>query len=149
MIVDRLENAHLYAGLSEKIEKAFEILNDKSLAEKEDGRYEVHGDNLFYIVQRYQTKTIDKAGFEAHRKYIDIQVLLQGRETIGYAPTDELTVNIPYKEDVLFYETPENYTEIKLSKGMFAIFYPSDAHMPSCQLDGPSSVHKVVVKVKV
>lgn len=149
MIVDEIENAYLYAGLSDKIERAFKILRDKDLAKKANGRYDVD-DDLYYLVQRYVTKPIERTRFEAHKEHIDIQFLLKGQEAIGYAPTRKLTANTPYdrEKDVTRYESPENFTEIKLCKGMFCIFYPGDAHKACCQFNGPSDVHKVVIKAK-
>ena len=43
MIVDKIQNAHLYTCCDDRLAKAFEILKDKSLAEKPDGKYEVDG----------------------------------------------------------------------------------------------------------
>lgn len=52
MITDKIENAHLYAGLSEKFSRAFEVLKNTNFAEKENGRYDIDGDNIYYFVQR-------------------------------------------------------------------------------------------------
>ena len=150
MIIDKIENAKLYTGLSESIAKGLEIIQDKSLFEKEDGKYEIDGDNLFILVQRYATKDKEEMLFEAHKNYIDIQAIIDGEETIGYALTETLKVVQPYKPDVTKYADPPVFTEVKLAKGMFAIFYPDDAHKPCYDYRaGKSNVHKVVVKVKI
>jgi len=151
MIADKIQNAHLYLCLSENIAKALEILEGKSLAEKEPGDYHIDGDRLYYLVRHYTTKPVDEAKFETHQKYIDVQFVAKGSEIIGYAPADELTIQTPYnkEKDVTKYQTPRNFTEIKLSAGMFCIFFPTDGHMPTCQWNGPAAVHKVVVKVKL
>jgi len=149
MIVDKIENANLYKGLSENLDKGLELLKDPTIAEKEAGKYEVDGDNLFYMIQIYETKTKEEMLFEAHKDYIDIQAVLDGAETIGYAPTDELEIEIPYKPDVMKCKDPEIFTETKLARGLFAIFFPNDAHKPCYQYNGPGSVHKLVVKVKI
>jgi YhcH/YjgK/YiaL family protein len=87
--------------------------------------------------------------FEAHKDYIDIQAIIDGEETIGYALTETLEVVEPYKPDVVKCSDPDIFTEVKLAKGMFAIFYPDDAHKPCYDYrDGKSNVHKLVVKVK-
>jgi len=151
MIVDKIENADVYVKLSGAITKALEILRDKELIEKDDGRYDVDGDNLYYLVQRYTTKPVEQCKLEAHRRYIDIQFVADGEEIMGYRPLDNLDVQTPYnpEKDIILYKKPDNITEIKLGCGMFAVLFPQDAHMPKCQIDGPSSVHKVVVKVKI
>jgi YhcH/YjgK/YiaL family protein len=148
MIADKIDNAGLYGNLSGRLAKGLEVLKDPSLAQKDDGRYEIDGDDIFYMIQRYTTKKKSEARFEAHKRYIDIQAILSGEETIGCAPADELEVTEPYKPDVMFLKAPERYTELHLPAGTFAVFHPSDAHMP-CYHAAPCEVTKAVVKVRV
>ncbi|MHC4618198.1 MAG: NanQ anomerase/TabA/YiaL family protein [Planctomycetota bacterium] len=150
MIVDKIENAGLYKGLSAGIARGLELMTDASVTGRENGKYEVDGDKLFYMIQRYPTKNKADALFEAHKDYIDIQAIIDGEETIGYALTETLQdVVQPYKPDVVKYADPQMFTEVKLAKGMFAIFYPDDAHKPCYDYHaGKSNVHKLVVKVK-
>jgi YhcH/YjgK/YiaL family protein len=151
VVIDKLENAYLYAGLSEKIGKGLGVLKDKKLSTKKDGRYDINGDNLYYIIQRYTTKPIKEGRLEAHKKYIDIQFAASGEEVIGHSFPGQLDTQEPYDEakDVVFYKVPDEINTVKLSKGMFCILFPQDGHMPGCQLNGPSNVVKVVVKLKI
>ena len=151
MIVDYIENAYLYIGLSDGLRKAFEIIKDKALSQKADGRYDVDGDKLYYIVQHYTTKPREECKLEAHKKYIDVQFVVTGQEIIYYTPLNGLKIETPYDQtkDVAFYKVPADITGVNLTPGMFCILFPQDAHIPGCQIDGPSNVHKVVVKVKM
>jgi YhcH/YjgK/YiaL family protein len=151
MIVDNIENAYLYTGLSDGLKKAFEILADRTLSSKEDGRYDVDGDKLYYIIQHYTTKPIERDKLEAHRKYIDIQVVISGGELLAYASIEGLAVAQPYSEDkdIAFYHAPDKVSMVTLRPGVFCILFPQDGHIPCCQLNGPSDVHKVVIKVKI
>ena len=149
MIVDKIKNIGLYSKLSERISKGLKLIEDPGLLNKEDGKYEVDGDNLYYMIARYKTKNISEAKFETHKKYIDIQAVLKGKEIIGYTHMSNLKTNVPYKEDIEFFETPEDYNEVKVKEGMFVILYPEDGHMPGCDYNGKSDVLKVVVKVKI
>jgi YhcH/YjgK/YiaL family protein len=151
MVVDKLENADLYAGLSAKIKRGLELLKGEKLSAKKDGRYEIDGDELYYIIQRYTTKPVEEGRLEAHKKYIDIQFAASGEEVIGYSLIGQLNIEEPYDEakDVVFYEVPEKINTIKLSEGMFCILFPQDGHMPGCYSAGPSEILKVVVKVKI
>jgi biofilm protein TabA len=150
MIADKIENAKSYSGLSKRLKKALELLQDKTVIEAKDGKYFVDGDNLFYLVMHYTTKSMEQCRLEKHKNYIDIQLVADGREIIGYAPAGNLTVTEKYnpEKDVEFYKTPDDMVKINLDKGMFGIFFPHDAHMPKCQLKSPSNVLKIVVKVK-
>jgi biofilm protein TabA len=151
MVVDKLENAYLYAGLSAKIKRGLDVLKGEKLSAKKDGRYDVDGDNLYYVIQRYTTKPIKEGRLEAHKKYIDIQFAAEGEEVVGHSMLGQLNIDKPYDEvkDVVFYEVPEKINTIKLSKGMFCILFPQDGHIPCCQLAGPSTILKIVVKVKI
>jgi len=151
MIVDRIENAGLYCGRSERIARGFELLKERQLADKPNGRYDVDGDSLFYLAQRYTTQPPAERRFESHRKYADIQLILSGREVMGNTPVSGLTVSTPYDEakDIVFYNTPQSYSTVEVSEGMFALFFPGEAHMAACQLGAPTDVHKIVVKVRM
>ena len=162
MILDTTDNTRLYIGLQARFAKAFEILTDKTLSQKEDGKYAVDGENIYYTIQRYATKPLSEGKLEAHRKYIDIQFLLAGVELLGYAPLKGLTTAEVYnpQKDIAFFDTPKEITKVKLEPGLFCIFFPSDAHLPGryevspaggpCrQLAGPTEVRKVVIKIRL
>ena len=151
MIVDKIESAGLYSNLSEDIAKALQVLQQLDPAELTDGRHDIDGDRLYLVSQHYETKSFRQGRLEAHRRYIDIQVVVAGRELLGYAPLGDLKVDRPYDEikDVVFYKVPEEMSSIVLTPGLFCILFPEDAHMPGCALNGPSGVHKVVAKVRI
>ena len=149
MIVDKIENYHLYAKLLPGFARAFELLRNPQVADQPDGKYEIDNEN-FYICQHYQSKPLEQGKLEAHRKYIDIQFIADGCEMMGYSNLENLQIDKPYDSDpdIAFYNTPDKISMIELCKDMFCILYPHDAHMPGLNLDGSSTVHKIVVKVK-
>lgn len=162
MILDRIDNVRLYLGLHADFAKAFDILTDKALSQKEDGKYAVDGENIYYTIQRYTTKPLSEGKLEAHRKYIDIQFLLSGVEILGYAPLKGLTTTEVYnpQKDIAFFNTPKEITKVKLEPGLFCILFPNDTHLPGryevspaggpCrQLNGPSEVLKMVIKIRL
>ncbi|MCP4337459.1 MAG: DUF386 domain-containing protein, partial [Desulfobulbaceae bacterium] len=100
MIIDKIENANIYTALGERLTQGLKIIQDPSLLEKEPGKYEVDGDNLFYMIHSYTTKDKDEILFEAHKDYIDIQAVIDGAESIGWAPADTLKIVKPYEPDV-------------------------------------------------
>jgi YhcH/YjgK/YiaL family protein len=151
MIADKLKNAVLYSGISERLARALELLKDRDIINKEDGRYELDGDNLFCLVQKYETSPADKCNCEAHKKYIDVQFIASGEELIQYANINDLEVKESYDDtkDKILYKPSAKMSSAILTSGMFAVYFPEDAHLPCAQVSGPSNVHKVVVKVKV
>jgi YhcH/YjgK/YiaL family protein len=151
MILDTTDNARLYLGLHAGFARAFDILTDKTLAQKEDGKYTVDGEKIYYTLQHYTTKPLNEGNLEAHRKYIDIQFLLEGVEILGYAPLKDLTTAKVYnpKKDIAFFNTPKDITKVKLEPGLFCILFPDDAHLPGRQLAGLTEVRKVVIKIQI
>ena len=151
MILDLLENGKHYISLNSQFAKAFAFLTENDLERFPDGRYEIDGENLFATVMSYTTRPVTEVKWEAHQKYVDIQCMVKGKETIGWAPVNQLVLSQPYSEekDIAFFEAPQIWTTINMSENYFAIFYPRDAHQPSCICNEPGEVKKVVVKVKL
>ena len=150
MIIDKFKNINLYSGLSEGINKAINFLQQTDFSNFKPGRVEIDNDNIFALLNKYQTKNPDDCKLEAHKKYIDIQYILSGSELIGYAPLNNQTVIEKYSEekDVAFFEGETSL--MKLDEGMFAIFFPDDLHKPCVKSNTiPETVQKIVVKIVI
>lgn len=149
MIFDQLDKLKIYKGISKNIDFAIDYLLDNDISVLADGSYPIDGDDVIVNVMSYATKSLPEAAFEAHRKYIDIQILIRGEERCYYAPLDALVASGSFNEekDIGFYEGHEGGS-FPLKPDNFAIFFPHDAHMPSCDLSGKSEVRKVVVKIR-
>jgi len=151
MILDCLPQWRRYAAALPGLDKAFEYLQTLD-AGCPNGRYELDGDRVYTLVQRYRTKPRAQAAFEAHRKYVDVQFILGGRETILWAPLAALTtVTQPYDagRDISFFAMVTGATPVQLGAGQFAILFPEDGHAPGLEVDGAADVVKVVVKVRL
>ena len=148
MILDVLENVHRYTALHPLFAQAFQFLARPDLKELPLGKYEIEGDRLFAIVAKEPGRTKEEAVLEAHRKYIDIQFLLDGIDTMGWKAKSRCIQPIreydPTADEQCFSDTPEDWVAVHPSA--FVIFFPEDAHAP---LVSPRVLHKVVVKVAV
>lgn len=145
MIKDRLENAKTYYSLSDRIKKALEWLRNNDLNSLDCGRYYIENENIFANVDEYETKT--DAKYEAHRKYIDIQYMVKGKEYIGVTDIKNCTTCIEYnaEKDIEFFEAIDEFQTLKT--GEFLILYPHDAHKP-CINKEKSLCKKIVVKIR-
>lgn len=149
MVTDRLANAHLYRSLSTRIAAALDYVQATDFSQVADGRYVLDGDRLFALVQRYDARPMAQGRWEAHRKYIDLQVVVSGREQIGYVSIDQLTAE-PYDADKdLLWLSGTAGQWFTLPSGHFTLLWPGDAHMPGIEADAPAHVLKVVVKIAV
>lgn len=149
MIVDQLVHASLYRPIHARFAMAFDYLAATSLTTLPAGRQTIQGDELFALVNDYLTQPQEKCRFEAHRRYIDIQLMVRGVERIGVANLTALKDNEPYvgERDVAFFHG--NGDLITLREGTFAIFFPHDAHQPGIALAEPVQCRKIVVKVLI
>lgn len=148
MIIDALDNAGLYAGIGTRLRTALEALANRDFTESPPGRVEIDGDDVFALVQDYETRTRTPADpWEAHRRYIDVQYIAAGTETMGFAPVNELRERQPYDpdKDCALYSGDGDFVTVR--RGMFVVFFPWDAHLPGLAAPDPAGVRKVVVKV--
>jgi YhcH/YjgK/YiaL family protein len=149
MIVDKIENAHSYKPLGDRITRAFEFIMKTDLTNIHPGKYEIDGENIFALISEYKTKPEPEGKLEAHQKYIDVQYVISGEELMGYSPLGNQQILEPYKEenDIIFFDGDKSFT--KVSSGMFAIFFPNDVHMPGISTGNFSTVKKIVIKVRI
>jgi YhcH/YjgK/YiaL family protein len=133
------------------LERAFEFLARTDLAALPPGRTDIDGNDVFLTVSEAETRPPEQVRFEAHRRYVDIQLVVRGQESIGYAPVASLTTLEPYDsaKDIEFFAVPQESASLALRAGEFVVFAPGDGHRPSLHLDGPHVSRKVVVKVSV
>jgi YhcH/YjgK/YiaL family protein len=151
VIVGRLEHAADYLGIAPRLAAAFRALREGGCAAWTPGRRDLDGDRLYALVQEYRTKPRTAGRLEAHRKYIDVQFVAEGAETVGWAPIEGLRETEPYDpaRDVAFFAGAGE--PVTLRAGMFAVFFPHDGHAPGLGLAaaGGDAVRKIVVKVAV
>ena len=148
MIVDRLCNAAQYYSLEPLVQLGFEFLGRPDLASLEDGVHEIQDRDVFAIIARGAGVGREAAMLEAHHKYLDIQYVIAGTDTMGWLERELVQRRKdPYDADQdleFFYDRPQSW--VVVPRGSFAIFLPQDIHAP---LATTSVVHKAVVKVKL
>jgi YhcH/YjgK/YiaL family protein len=151
MIVDRIENAYLYSRIPSQIGTVLKILSSREISSMTEGKHEIEGNKVFYLVQKYSTKPRNEGQMEAHKKYIDIQYVLNGQESIFVENIAACKLVSAYNEedDAAMYEVPKSFSEIYMSKGMFCILFPQDSHLACRTTANESKVHKIVFKVAV
>jgi biofilm protein TabA len=106
----------------------------------------------FVLEQTYETRLRAETFFESHRRYIDVQVIVEGAEAIEVEDISRLQVTVAYDADrdlIKYADTPAA-SRLALRDGDAAIFFPADGHMPTLRLASQAVlVRKCVVKVPV
>ncbi|MDX2187997.1 MAG: YhcH/YjgK/YiaL family protein [Opitutaceae bacterium] len=121
-----------------------------ALAPGVEVRVELPG-GAFALEQAYVGKSRDVGRFESHRKYIDLQLIVAGREFMDIADVGTLVLDedLTPARDVIFYRAPEAYSILRMHQGDIAVFLPPDGHRPSLAIEPGEVVWKTVVKVPV
>ena len=152
MILDQLKNAKQYKGVHAGVDKALEAMKQYTSDNYPLGKVEIDGDNVFLLLNCYETRAKEEAKAEAHRKYIDVMYMVEGAETIYVKSVDRLkniTTEYTPEMEALLADTDEDATAVRLEAGSFVVLFPQDAHSPACDADGKHTVKKIIGKVKV
>ena len=99
------------------------------------------------IIQNSVTKKIEDAVLEAHRKYIDIQCVIEGEENFGVVSSANQAITKPYdaEKDYALFSGETSF--IKLIVGSFIILFPQDLHRPCVEIRSSKPVKKIVLKI--
>lgn len=150
MIFDHISNLYRYTDTCRNIRKFVDYLAEHDVTKYDLGRYEIDED-VYFTVKEYTPKDPEKAGWETHKDHIDIQYLLSGSEQSAYMPAylmEPISEYDPVKDKISYQHNPDQ-TLLQAKPGMFAIFFPHDAHRSSLS-DGTSEKNrKIVVKLRV
>ena len=148
MIFSTLPQSSRYAALHPLFPRAFAYLRDTDLNALAPGVHQIIDKQLFIIVEEANGRTRGEAKLEAHRRYIDIQLVLEGVDEMGWQalsdchqPLDEHNL----ERDIRFFDD-ESATWITVPPQHFCIFFPEDAHAP---LVGKGAIRKVIMKIAV
>ncbi|HVQ01492.1 MAG TPA: YhcH/YjgK/YiaL family protein [Candidatus Thermoplasmatota archaeon] len=149
MIFDTIRHVEMYNPPSKVLSDGIDFILNNKIPYNNPQRYEIGVKGMYVMPQEYTLKKKEDKSIEAHHHYIDIQVMMEGSEYLGYADKKTLR-SLGYDEDHDFERLSGDLTFLPFRKGDFAVFFPQDAHMPG--VEGPGStttVKKMVIKVPV
>jgi biofilm protein TabA len=153
MVLDTLARCHRYTSLHPAFARAFEFFTGADWTELVsraaiDQRHDIDGDRLYVSIARMDGRGHEGARLEAHRRYIDIQLTIEGHEEIGWKALGDCTQpagTFDATKDIAFFsDGPESW--LSLPAGHFAIFFPDEAHAP---LGGRGTVQKAIMKIAI
>ena len=148
MILDTLSNLERYATLHPLFPQVIAFLRETNLKTLTTGIHPIIEKQLFVIVEEAQGRTRAEAKLECHRKYIDIQLVLEGIDEMGWKPLAACQQPISdYNEerDIRFFNDAAD-SWISTPANSFCIFFPQDAHAP---LVSTGKIRKLIFKIAV
>ncbi|MDQ6423495.1 YhcH/YjgK/YiaL family protein [Paenibacillus sp. LHD-117] len=117
----------------------------------DDGKYPIQGDEIYAMVMTISSKPASEQPAEKHETYVDIHLLLEGTEVIGWQFDDGSEMpsqSYDSEKDYALYAELKNESFLLLQPGMFVVLFPEDLHRPGLTESAASGIRKVVVKIR-
>jgi biofilm protein TabA len=147
---DQQEFARQYKAHPGWWNKAFAFMRDHKMDTMQPGKYVIDGDNVFADITVTPSTPFEEAKWHSHKKYCDIQYVIQGTEQVGVAPKTGAPVIIPFndKGDSQFYSQDMKGNYYPATPAYFFIFFPTDVHRPFIKVNGGGPVKRIRFKVR-
>ena len=148
MIYAKNQEALAYRGIHPNLDLALEHITPEFLASLRDGqRVELQGDQVYCTRFTYETIPQEESFFEAHRRYLDIHIMVEGEERVDMNRPEDLKLTDAQEGNDFYAYQGESWHSTVLKPGEFLVVFPGDAHRIKVQVDGPRTVSKAVFKV--
>lgn len=147
MIFDKIANAALYKGMHPNMDKAIDFMMTQDLTALPLGKTPIDGDRVFVNKMEATAAPAEGKLFEIHKKYLDIQIDVSGRETIETGDREQFfCTDFSDEKDVGFAHCP-TVASCTLGNGTFTVCMVGEPHRP-CLAAGPDTrLIKCVIKV--
>ena len=148
MIYAKNADALAYRGIHPSLDLALEHITPEFLAALRDNqRVELNGDLVYCTRFTYETIPQEESFFEAHRRYLDIHIMVEGKERVDVNRPEDLKLTDAQEGNDFYAYQGESWHSTVLKPGEFLVVFPGDAHRIKVQVDGPKTVSKAVFKV--
>ena len=148
MIYAKNQEALAYRGIHPNLDLALEHITPEFLASLRDNqRVELKGDLVYCTRFTYETIPQEESFFEAHRRYLDIHIMVEGEERVDMNRPEDLKLTDAQEGNDFYAYQGESWHSTVLKPGEFLVVFPGDAHRIKVQVDGPKTVSKAVFKV--
>ena len=148
MIYAKNADALAYRGIHPNLDLALEHITPEFLASLRDNqRVELKGDLVYCTRFTYETIPQEESFFEAHRRYLDLHIMVEGEERVDMNRPEDLKLTDAQEGNDFYAYQGESWHSTVLKPGEFLVVFPGDAHRIKVQVDGPKTVSKAVFKV--
>ena len=149
MIFGNMNNLNEYTFLSESVKECFSYAKEHKLVEFENGKHEIDGERFFVNIVEYTTKNAEERFWEAHKKYLDVHLMLDGEEQIDLNFLSNMDVKEFVEADDFVPMDGEKNSSVVLRNGDFLICYPQDGHRTAVMVSEPKTIKKAIFKVLI
>ena len=149
MILAKNETARDYLGIHPNLDLALERISEDFFAALGDQRVDILPGEVWCTRFTYDTIPDEESFFEAHEKFLDIHIMLEGFERVEVSSPKALTVFRSEPENDFWGYHGEGRVKLTIGPGEFLCVWPDDAHKIKMLVDHPETVTKAVFKIKI
>ena len=114
------------------------------------GSYDVGYNDIKMNIGKYFTKSENEKFWESHKKYLDVQIMINGTEKVAINDIRDMKVkSFDEEKDLTILEGNKAF-DIVMKTGDVLVFFPNDVHKPELNIsetDNSGSIRKIVTKV--
>ena len=150
MILAKNETARDYLGIHPNLDLALERITPEFLGTLGDSRVDIIPGEVWCTKFTYDTIPDEESFFEAHEKFLDIHMMLQGSERVEISAPAELEPPFRAEPQNDFWGyRGEGRVKLTIGPGEFLCVWPDDAHKIKMMVNKPETVTKAVFKIKI
>lgn len=133
----------------ERLQEAVNFLKQTDLTKTPLGQSHRDGERFYCQTLEYKTEPISNYQFEIHNKRLDLHYIVEGEERIDVSPDTNFVAVTEYNpdRDIQYVETPKSFNKVILHKGDFVLIGMHEPHRTNGQVDQPTHVRKIVLKL--
>lgn len=134
--------------LSDLLNQCINYAKTHDLLSYECGRHDISED-IFVNIVSYETKNREERFFEAHRDYLDVHIMLEGKEIIDINDIDQMRQDAFRPDEDFLPVFGDKKISVLMEKNDVLICYPHDAHQTAVKVNEAISIKKAIFKVKI
>ena len=152
MIITNVNNEIQNKSLAKDIRFCIEFAkkNENKILSLVNGSYDVGYNNIKMNLGKYFTKSENEKFWESHKKYLDVQIMINGTEKVAINDIRDMEVKSFDEERDLTILEGDKAFDIIMETGDVLVFFPNDVHKPELNVsenDDSGNIRKIVTKV--
>ncbi|MDO4639169.1 MAG: YhcH/YjgK/YiaL family protein [Leptotrichia hongkongensis] len=152
MIITNVNNEIQNKSLAKDIRFCIEFAkkNENKILSLVNGSYDVGYNNIKMNLGKYFTKKENDKFWESHKKYLDVQIMINGTEKVAINDIRDMEVKSFDEEKDLTILEGDKAFDIIMKTGDVLVFFPNDVHKPELNVsenDDSGNIRKIVTKV--
>lgn len=149
MIFGNIKHLEEFWFLEDSVKECFAYANNHDLLSFEKGGHPIDGEKLFVNVAEYTTTEAENRFWEAHKKYLDVHVMLKGEEQIDVNFLWNMSLQDYVEKDDFLPMDGEKNASVILRPGDFLVCCPNDGHRTGVLVQKPELIKKAIFKVQI